>query len=121
MPANTGQVVLIDASALGTKIKEGKNQKTLLSHAEEQRIVQTFNAREAVEDFSVVVGYDAIAAKNYSLSAGQYFEVRIDYVDITPQQFAETVEGFQSRLQEMFGESAKLESQIKQQLSGLYL
>ena len=53
--ARARQVVLIDASALGTKVKEGKNQKTLLSHAEEQRIVDTFNAREAVEDFSVVV------------------------------------------------------------------
>ena len=72
----------------GTKIKEGKNQKTLLSRDEEQRIVDTFNAREAVEDFSVVVGYDAIAAKNYSLSAGQYFEVKIEYVEMTPEEFA---------------------------------
>ena len=67
-------VVLIDASALGQKVKEGKNQKTLLSGAEEQHIVTTFNAREAVEGFSVVVDCDAIAAKNYSLSAGQYFD-----------------------------------------------
>lgn len=115
------QVVLIDASALGTKIKEGKNQKTLLSPAEEQRIVETFNAREAVEDFSVVVHYDDIAAKNWSLSAGQYFEVKIAYEDITPEQFAEKIECFQSRLGEMFDESAKLESQIKKQLAGLYL
>ena len=71
--ASRDSVALIDASALGKKVKEGKNQKTLLSHSEEQRIVDTFNAREAVEDFSVVVDYDDIAAKNYSLSAGQYF------------------------------------------------
>ena len=36
---NTGDVVLIDASNLGTKVKEGKNQKTLLSAAEEQQII----------------------------------------------------------------------------------
>jgi len=71
--ASRDSVALIDASALGKKVKEGKNQKTLLSHSEEQRIVDTFRAREAVEDFSVVVDYDDIAAKNYSLSAGQYF------------------------------------------------
>jgi type I restriction enzyme M protein len=118
---NRDGVVLIDASALGTKVKEGKNQKTLLSGAEEQRIVDTFNAREAVEDFSVVVDHAAIAAKNYSLSAGQYFEVRIAYEDITPKQFSEKIEGFQSRLEKMFGESAKLESQIKKQLAGLHL
>jgi type I restriction enzyme M protein len=112
-------VVLIDASALGEKVKEGKNQKTLLSGAEEQHIVTTFNAREAVEDFSVVVDCDAIAAKNWSLSAGQYFEVKIAYEDITPAQFAEKVDGFQSRLDAMFSESKVLEGEIAASLKGL--
>ena len=112
-------VVLIDASALGEKVKEGKNQKTLLGHEEEQRIVDTFNAREAVEDFSVVVDYDAIAAKNYSLSAGQYFEVKIAYEKITPKQFAKKIEGFESRLEAMFAESRKLEKGIAKSLGGL--
>ena len=112
-------VVLIDASALGEKVKEGKNQKTLLSHDEEQRIVDTFNAREAVEDFSVVVDYAAIAAKNYSLSAGQYFEVKIAYEKITPKQFAKKIEGFESRLEAMFAESRKLEKGIAKSLGGL--
>lgn len=114
-------VVLIDASALGEKIKEGKNQKTLLNHEEEQRIVETFNARKAVEDFSVVVGYDEIAAKNYSLSAGQYFEVKIEYSDLTPEAFAKKIGNYQSNLGEMFAESRKLEDEIKQRLGGLTL
>ncbi|UGB36874.1 HsdM family class I SAM-dependent methyltransferase [Frateuria soli] len=113
------QVVLIDASALGEKVKEGKNQKTLLSHAEEQRIVETFNAREAVEDFSVVVGYEEIAGKNYSLSAGQYFDVKIEYVDITPEQFTERVNGYSQRLQDLFAESRDLEQAIGEKLQGL--
>lgn len=117
--ASRDGVVLIDASALGEKVKEGKNQKTLLSHEEEQRIVDTFNAREAVEDFSVVVDYAAIAAKNYSLSAGQYFEVKIEYEDLTPEQFAEKIAGYQSRLGEMFAESRKLEGQIAKAIGGL--
>jgi type I restriction enzyme M protein len=100
-------------------VKEGKNQKTLLSGAEEQHIVTTFNAREAVEDFSVVVDCDAIAAKNWSLSAGQYFEVKIAYEDITPAQFAEKVDGFQSRLDAMFSESKVLEGEIAASLKGL--
>lgn len=114
-------VVLVDASALGEKVKEGKNQKTLLSLAEEQRIVDTFNAREAVEDFSVVVDYDTIAAKNYSLSAGQYFEVRIAYEDLTPEQFAEKVAGYQTNLARMFEESRKLERQIVRNLGAVIL
>lgn len=112
-------VVLLDASALGHKVKEGKNQKTLLSHAEEQRIVDTFNAREAVEEFSVVVDFAAIAAKNFSLSAGQYFDVKIAYEDLTPKQFAQQVEGFQSRLQAMFAESKRLEKAIAASLGDL--
>jgi len=112
-------VVLIDASALGKKVKEGKNQKTLLSHAEEQRIVDTFNARKAMEDFSVAVDFDAIAAKNYSLSAGQYFDVKIAYEDITPKQFGDKLEGFQSRLDAMFAEAKKLEQSIQAKLKGL--
>jgi type I restriction enzyme M protein len=51
-----------------------------------------------VEDFSVVVSYDDIAAKNYSLSAGQYFEVKIEYSDLTPAQFAAKLQGFTDKL-----------------------
>lgn len=116
---NRDGVVLIDASALGEKVKEGKNQKTLLSGAEEQRIVATFNAREAVEDFSVVVDHAAIAAKNYSLSAGQYFEVRIDYVDLTSEEFSAKVAGYQANLAGMFGQSRELEAEIVKAVIGL--
>ena len=117
--ANRDGVVLIDASALGEKVKDGKNQKTLLSHAEEQRIVDTFNARAPVEDFSVVVGYDDIAAKNYSLSAGQYFEVRIEYVDLTPEEFATKMAQATMQLDQMFEEGRALESEIRTRLAGL--
>ncbi|MBP6585032.1 MAG: SAM-dependent DNA methyltransferase, partial [Flavobacterium sp.] len=70
---NKGDIVLMDASKLGTTVKEDKNQKTLLSPTEEDYIITTFNNHEAKEDFSVVVSYEDIKAKNYSLSAGQYF------------------------------------------------
>lgn len=117
--ANKEGVVLVDASSLGTKVKDGKNQKTLLSDAEEDRIIATFNAKQAVEDFSVVVNYDEIAAKNYSLSAGQYFEVRIEYSDLAPAQFAAKMQGFTVNLDKLFKESAGLEQEIKKQMAGL--
>jgi len=119
--ANKADVVLIDASGLGTKVKDGKNQKTLLSEAEEDRIIATFNKKEAVEDFSVVVSYADIAAKNYSLSAGQYFDVKIEYSDLTPAQFAEKMQGFTDRLDGLFKESAGLEQKIRKQLAGVIL
>ncbi len=118
--ANTkGDIVLMDASKLGTTVKDGKNQKTLLSHAEEQRIIDTFNRHEAVEDFSVVLSYDQIREKNYSFSAGQYFEVKIEYSDITPAEFQTKMDGFTQNLDSLFAESARLEKEIKKQLGSL--
>ena len=117
--ANKDNVVLIDASGLGEKTKDGKNQKTVLSREEEQKICNTFTNKQAVEDFSVVVSYDEIKAKNYSLSAGQYFEVKIDYVDISADEFAQKMAGFSADLDKLFAESAELEKEIKEKLQTL--
>ena len=116
---NKGDVVLIDASNLGTTVKEGKNQKTLLSAEEEDKIIETFNKKEAIEDFSVVVSYEEIKAKNYSLSAGQYFEVKIDYVDITNEEFTAKLKGFEDNLNDLFAESKVLEKEIENNMKGL--
>ncbi|MBT0730149.1 HsdM family class I SAM-dependent methyltransferase [Rosenbergiella nectarea] len=117
--SNKDKVVLVDASNLGQKVKEGKNQKTVLTPEEEQQIVDVFNNKWTEEDFSVAVSYDEITAKNYSLSAGQYFEVKIEHVDITPEQFAEKMQGFTSNLNNLFNQSHELETEINKQLTGL--
>ena len=114
-----GDVVLMDASKLGATIKEGKNQKTLLSEDEEKRIVSVFNLLESEDDFSVVVSYDEIAEKNYSFSAGQYFEIKIEYIDITPAEFTAKMDGFKQNLDEMFAKSKVVEAEIKKQLGSL--
>lgn len=116
---NKGDVVLIDASNLGTKVKEGKNQKTLLSAAEEQKIIDTFNTKTADDNFSVVVSYAAIEAKNHSLSAGQYFEVKIEYTDITHEEFETKMNDFQTNLSTLFAESKTLETEIQNNLKEL--
>jgi type I restriction enzyme M protein len=111
-----GDIVLMDASKLGTTVKEGKNQKTLLSHEEEQKIINTFNKHEAIEDFTVVVSYEQIKEKNYSFSAGQYFEVKIEYTDISPAEFETKMNGFKANLDSLFAESKTLEKEIQKQL-----
>ncbi|NDI99422.1 SAM-dependent DNA methyltransferase [Flavobacterium sp. LaA7.5] len=116
---NTDEVVLIDASNLGTKVKEGKNQKTVLSAAEEQHIIDTFNNKEAVEDLSVVVTYNDIKTKNYSLSAGQYFEVKTEYTDITEEEFKNKLQTFENNLTVLFAESKTLETEIQNNLKEL--
>lgn len=115
-----GDIVLMDASKLGVKIAtNGENQKTVLREDEEQNIINTFNEHKAVEDFSVVVSYEQIAEKNYSFSAGQYFDVKIEYIDITPAEFANKMNSFVSNLDKLFTESRELEKEIQKQLKGL--
>jgi len=116
---NKEDVVLIDASNLGKTVKEGKNQKTVLSRDEEDHIINTFTKKEEVEDFSVVVKYDEIKAKNYSLSAGQYFEVKIEYVDITAEEFENKLKGFGANLDRLFAKSEHLEKEIQKNLKTL--
>ncbi|HID9556472.1 TPA: HsdM family class I SAM-dependent methyltransferase [Serratia marcescens] len=117
--SNEEKVVLIDASNLGEKVKDGKNQKTVLTEEEEQRICEVFNNKWSEDDFSVVVSYEDIAAKNYSFSAGQYFDVKIEYFDMTPEQFAEKMKGFTENLEGLFSQSRELEAEIKKQMAGL--
>ena len=89
--AQSDKVILIDASKLGEEYKEGNNQKRRLRDFEIDKIVNTFQNKEAVDDFSVAVTYDEIKEKGYSLSAGQYFDIKIDYVDITEEELTDII------------------------------
>src|SRR5699024_8286692 len=53
--ADAEHIVLVDASKLGETIKEGKNQRTVLTPTEEQCIIDAMNDKLAIDDFSVVV------------------------------------------------------------------
>lgn len=114
-----GDIVLMDASKLGTTVKEGKNQRTVLSKDEEQSIIQTFNDHAAILDFSVVVTYEDIEAKNYSFSAGQYFDVKVEYSDISADEFASHMSEFSKSLENLFIESSQLEKEILKKLGDL--
>jgi type I restriction enzyme M protein len=116
---NRDGVILIDASNLGEKVKEGKNQKTILKPEEEQAIIKTYNSKQTLKDFSVVVSYEEIGKKNYSLSPGQYFDVILDHVNITPQEFKARVHSTQKSLKELFCEAKILEGRIFHKLNCL--
>lgn len=114
-----GNIMLIDASKLGEKRKEGKNQKTVLRPDEVEKIEDTFINQDVVEDFSVSVTYEQIAEKNYSLSAGQYFEVKIEFVELTEDEFNQKIATYSSNLDRLFAEGKSLEDEIKQRLGEL--
>lgn len=108
--------VLIDASKLGETIKENGNQKTKLRTEEILQIVNTFRNKEVVGDFSVTPTFDEIKEKGYSFSAGQYFDIKIDYVDITEDEFNRRMDNFKTTLRQQFSESHRLEEEILKQL-----
>lgn len=119
---NAGEkAILIDASKLGTTVKEGKNQKTVLSSTEEHTIINTFNQSEAVDELSVAVATKDIQEKNYSFSAGQYFEFKIEYIDITEEDFTSKLSEFKSRISDLNKNALEAQKQIDLGLARLGL
>ena len=118
--ASTDKVILIDASKLGEEYKDANGlKKVRLKDEEIDQIVNTFQNKKVVEDFSVAVTYDEIKEKGYSLSAGQYFDIKIDYVDITEEEFNNRMTQYKRTLTEQFAESRRLEEEIMKQLDSL--
>lgn len=115
----SGDAVLMDASKLGTTVKEGKNQKTFLSEDEENLIISTFRNRKSATDLSVVVRLDEIKQRNYSFSPGQYFEIKTSSHTISKEEYEETIEGYQDNLRKLFSESTKLQAEIDKSLKAL--
>jgi type I restriction enzyme M protein len=114
------KVILVDASKLGEDYQDANNNKKhRLLPNEVELIVKTFREKENVDGLSVAVTYDEIKEKGYSLSAGQYFDIKIDYVDITEDEFNNRMAEYKSNLSEMFAESHRLEAEIMQQLDSL--
>ena len=119
---NTGKdILLMDASKLGEKKKVDGNQRTILSAEDIEQIISSFHACESVDDFCVKVTAEQIKEKNYSFSAGQYFDIKIEYIDITAEEFEKRIADYTQTLTEQFAESHKLEKEIMQQLQSLKL
>ena len=111
------KVILVDASKLGEEYKDSNGlKKRRLTDEEINKIVTTFRNKEAVEDFSVCITYDEIKEKGYVLSAGQYFDIKIEYVDISEEEFNAQMKADTEELSAMFKESHELEQEIQKQL-----
>ena len=65
------------------------------------------------------VSYNDIKEKGYSLSAGQYFDFKIDYVDITEEEFNRRMSEYEATLTQQFEESHRLEKEILAQLRSI--
>lgn len=113
------EIMLVDASKLGEKRKEGKNQRTVLRPEEIELIENTFINKDVIDDLSIKVSYNQIKEKNYSFSAGQYFDVKIEYVPLTLKEFEAKMNSYKETLNGLFAEGKTLEDEIKKQLEEL--
>lgn len=114
------EVILIDASMMGEEYQEGSNKKKRLRDFEIDKIVATFENKEKIDDFSSVVRYDEIKEKGYSLSAGQYFDIEIEYENMTNEEFENYMDTFKNNLKECIEKNKKLDKELNDVLGGLY-
>lgn len=106
------KVLLVDASELGEEYKDGKNQRTQLRDYEIKKIVNIFSKELEEKDFSISVTCENIKEKNYSFSAGQYFETTIEYVNLTQEEFETKINKDKEVLKELFDEADKYNKDI---------
>jgi type I restriction enzyme M protein len=108
--------IFINATKLGTAVKEGDNEKTVLSLEEESLITSTFKKRLAKENFSIKVSEAEIIKKKYSFSAGDYMLVKIDYSEISKTEFDKKIELSKQKIKELNDDSKKLDAEINKNL-----
>ncbi len=113
------EVLLIDASNMGVKVRDGKNQRTILETADVNKIINVYNENKIEEDYSVLVTYDTIINNKSSLNPGQYFGYKIEIKDISKDEFTEIMKQKENYLFEMFEESHKLSKCIIQNIKDL--
>lgn len=113
---------LMDASNMGHKEKlDGKNQRTVLNDEEIKKIISNFSNECEEENFCVKVDYSKIKNKKYSFSAGQFFEVKIEYVEMTEESFKKEIDEHKKRLKILFDEGKKYETEILEKLESIKL
>ena len=114
------KAMLIDASSLGEKTKDDKgNQKTILPDNCSKKIVDYFINGVEEDGFSVIVDYDKIANRGYKYSAGQYFNITINYEELSNKDYYEMISDDINKIGELINENDVLNKQLMNCLEGL--
>ena len=114
------KAMLIDASSLGEKTKDDKgNQKTILPANCSKKIVDYFTNGVEEDGFSVIVDYNKIANRGYKYSAGQYFNITINYEELSNKDYYEMISDDINKIGELINENDVLNKQLMNCLEGL--
>ena len=113
------KLILIDASKLGEDYQDSNGlKKKRLLQSEIDQIVEAFLEEKAIDDFSVVIDYSQ-AEEKYSLAAGQYFDVKIEYVELSEEEFNEKISQYETTLTQLFKQGDDLNNKIMNNLKSL--
>lgn len=104
------EVILMDASSLGTKIKFDEGQRTLLPENEKNKIISYFKLKKEEVEFSKVVRNQAIKENNYSIQAGQYLDVKEKELDY---DIDEKLNELKEELLEIINQNKILDNELK--------
>jgi type I restriction enzyme M protein len=115
------EALFVDASNLGSTVKEGRNQKTVLDISEEDLIIETFNDSTQISKFSVLVSYKEIEEYGFSFNPGQFFEMTTDDIQLTPEEFRLTTTKMKNELSLLLKDKLNLEKDLVESIDKLIL
>ncbi len=105
-------LLLVDASKLGKKVKEGRTQRTILEPNEIETIEKTFIEKSIIDEFSIVTTYEDIIENNYSLVPGQYFEIKNEIDNLSSEECEKIINDNLTKLKTLFEQNDQLEKSI---------
>lgn len=109
-------IVLVDATKLGTVVSLEEGQKTLLSSDDSKKITTVVKKKITEDDFSVLVNKQSIIDKKYTFSASQFFEVKITYEKLSKEDFDEHLNVFKKQYQSHIEINKTLDEAIMKEL-----
>lgn len=114
---SSDDVILIDCSNMGEKVRVNDYQKTVLNSEELNIIEDVFLNQKVIDKFSVKVTFEQIAEKNFSFSPNQYFEVNDSFEKISHDEFERRMGDLRLEMKDLFKESENINCEIEKILN----
>lgn len=112
------KVMLVDGSEFGTKMKLDEGQRTVLDKEEREYLIKSFKERKNIKEFSAFIDIEEIQENNYTLSAGQYLELKETKLDF---DIDDRLSKLSKEINNIFSENKKLETEIRESIGSVVL
>ena len=83
------------------------------------KIIDVFQKSLTSEGFSITPTLEEIQEKGYSFASGQYFDIAIDYIELSEIEFATKIGALRLELKQLFDKGKKQEATLNRKLDEL--